>query len=118
MARFILKRRVIVNAYKPRSYQQGCLNNLRAARRAGKKKALIVMASGLGKTLTGVFDVKQLFAAQPNGRVLMLCHSEAILSQTKEVFKKTLANATATGCIMVIVRHPTERTFCLQICNP
>ena len=86
-----------MNAYKPRSYQQGCLNNLRAARRAGKKKALIVMASGLGKTLTGVFDIKQLFAAQPNGRVLVLCHSEAILSQTKEVFKRNFGECYSYG---------------------
>ncbi|MBR0134193.1 DEAD/DEAH box helicase family protein, partial [Candidatus Saccharibacteria bacterium] len=42
-----------VNAYKPRIYQKNCLDALQSARDQGKSKALVVMASGLGKTLTG-----------------------------------------------------------------
>ncbi|RYC75108.1 homing endonuclease associated repeat-containing protein [Candidatus Nanosyncoccus alces] len=76
---------------KPRNYQQSCLENLALAREQGANKALVVMASGLGKTLTGAFDIKNyLNSAQgtcQNRRVLILCHSEAILSQIKEVYK-------------------------------
>ena len=86
-----------MNAYKPRSYQQACLNNLRKAREEGKRKALVVMASGLGKTLTGAFDIQEFFQSEPNGRILVLCHSEAILSQTKEVFKRYFGDGYSYG---------------------
>ena len=72
---------------KPRIYQEACLGALKNARASGKNKALVVMASGLGKTLTGIFDIKEYLANTPNGRVLVLCHSAAILAQTKETFK-------------------------------
>ena len=74
-------------AKTPRSYQVECLEALENARKRGKKKALVVMASGLGKTLTAVFDVKEFLKDNLNARVLVLCHSADILGQIKEVFK-------------------------------
>ncbi|MBR3414501.1 DEAD/DEAH box helicase family protein [Candidatus Saccharibacteria bacterium] len=71
----------------PRKYQIECLEALTKARKEGKKKALVVMASGLGKTLTAVFDVKEFLKDNPNARVLVLCHSADILGQIKEVFR-------------------------------
>ena len=86
-----------MNAYTPRSYQQVCLENLATAREQGANKALVVMASGLGKTLTGAFDILSFLSANPNGRVLVLCHSEPILSQTKEVFRNLFGDGYSYG---------------------
>ena len=74
-------------AKTPRKYQIDCLEALAKARAEGKKKALVVMASGLGKTLTAVFDVKELLKDNPNAQVLVLCHSADILGQIKDVFR-------------------------------
>lgn len=65
---------------KPRSYQLDCLEAITQAIESGASRALIVMASGLGKTLTSAFAVERFFAQRNFGKVLMLCHSEAILS--------------------------------------
>lgn len=52
------------------------------------RKALIDLASGLGKTLTGAFDIDQFYDDEPYGRVLVLCHVEQILRQTRNVYRK------------------------------
>lgn len=74
-------------AKTPRNYQIDCLEALAKTRAEGKKKALVVMASGLGKTLTAAFDVKEFLKSNPNARVLVLCHSADILGQIKDVFR-------------------------------
>ena len=76
-----------MNAYKPRNYQEECLEKLAEVREQGTNKALVVMASGLGKTLTATFDIREFLQTHEGERVLVLCHSAAILSQTKEIFK-------------------------------
>lgn len=55
------------------------------------------MASGLGKTLTGSFDIREFLAAVPNGRVLVLCHSAAILAQTRAVFQSIFGEEYSYG---------------------
>lgn len=71
----------------PRPYQVECLDAISKAAESGLKRALVVMASGLGKTLTSAFVIEQFFAGREFGRVLVLCHSEVILSQSKDKFK-------------------------------
>jgi len=46
---------------------------LKTTRREGKAAALIVMASGLGKTVTVAFDAKE-WLKENKGRILYLCH--------------------------------------------
>lgn len=86
-----------MDAYKPRRYQQICLDSLRDVRDQGANKALVVMASGLGKTLTGAFDIREYLKTNPNGRVLVLCHSRDILEQTKTVFKDLFGDGYSYG---------------------
>lgn len=74
--------------YQPRPYQVDCLAALAEARANGIKKGLVVMASGLGKTLTAVFDLQQFLQEYPNARVLYLCHKESILLQAKPKFQQ------------------------------
>lgn len=74
--------------YKARPYQKECLAKIAETVNNGEKRALVVMASGLGKTITSAMAVEQFFANQPSfGHVLILCHSEQILSQSKDKFK-------------------------------
>lgn len=73
--------------YKPYPYQEECLRKIAEAKEKGESRALVVMASGLGKTLTAIFAVERFFAGQRFGRVLILCHSDEILEQTKKKFK-------------------------------
>lgn len=71
----------------PRPYQVECLDAISKAVESGLRCSLVVMASGLGKTLTSAFAIEQFFAGRDFGRVLVLCHSEAILSQSKDKYK-------------------------------
>lgn len=102
-----------MNAYKPRSYQENCLEALASARAQGETKALVVMASGLGKTLTGAFDIREYLKVNENGRVLVLCHSAAILSQTKETFKAIFGDGYSYGMYngMEKAAHRTDFLF-------
>lgn len=84
-------------AKTPRDYQTECLDALAKARQEGKEKTLIVMASGLGKTLTAAFELKELFKEVPNAQVLVLCHSIDILEQIKNVFKEEFGDEYSYG---------------------
>lgn len=72
---------------KPREHQRECLAAIDDAIARGEKRALVVMASSLGKTYTSAFAVEKFFAERPFSRVLILCHSESILRQSKDKFK-------------------------------
>ena len=48
--------------------------------------------------MTSIFDIKQFFEDNSdNERVLILCHSEAILNQTKDVFKRNFGDIYSYG---------------------
>ena len=83
--------------YTPRPYQLDCLAALAKAREDGVKKGLVVMASGLGKTLTAAFDIRQFLKSQPNARILVLCHQEEILLQSKQKFRKVFGEEYSYG---------------------
>ncbi len=71
-----------------RDYQRECLAKVQEAVKSGEKRALVVMASGLGKTITSAFAVQKFFTARPFGRTLILCHSEKILRQSKAKYQE------------------------------
>lgn len=73
--------------FKARPYQEECLVKIAETVANGEKRALVVMASGLGKTVTSAMAAEQFFAQRAFGRVLVLCHSEEILSQSKAKYK-------------------------------
>ena len=47
---------------KPKPYQADCVKALTNAYRSGRNRALVVMAAGLGKTLTSAFSIREFFA--------------------------------------------------------
>jgi superfamily II DNA or RNA helicase/HKD family nuclease len=68
-------------AILPRPAQQGALDALHATWEEGYTRAMVVMATGLGKTyLAGFF-------AQPFRRVLFIAHREEILQQAQRSFQ-------------------------------
>lgn len=73
--------------YVPFSYQNECLDAIDAVRDEGLTKALIVMASGLGKTVTMAFSAKRMLERGGKRRVLFLCHNNDILYQAKTTFQ-------------------------------
>lgn len=74
--------------FKARDYQKECLAEISKTVQAGEKRALVVMAPGLGKTITSAFAVKEFFTDREFSRVLILCHSEEILRQSKAEYQK------------------------------
>lgn len=66
--------------------QQDALLNLKALRDQDKKKALIISATGSGKTYLSAFEIQN---AKPK-RMLFLAHREQILLKASESFKKII----------------------------
>lgn len=73
--------------YVPFDYQEECLHAIDRVRGEGSNKALIVMATGLGKMVTMAFSAKRWHERGITGRVLFLCHNNDILAQAKKTFK-------------------------------
>lgn len=82
--------------FTPYDYQEGCLVVLKTTRIQGKTVALIVMASGLGKTVTVAFDAKE-WLKDNKGRVLYLCHQNDILGQAQQTFESILGSGYTYG---------------------
>ncbi|MDD7630193.1 MAG: DUF3427 domain-containing protein [bacterium] len=68
----------------PNSMQRKALKELRRYRDTGVKKALIISATGSGKTYLAAFDARN-FGAK---RLLYIVHRESILKDAKESFVK------------------------------
>ena len=68
----------------PNSMQRKALRELRRYRDTGVKKALIISATGSGKTFLAAFDARN-FGAK---RLLYIVHRESILKDAKESFVK------------------------------
>ncbi|MDP3740748.1 MAG: DEAD/DEAH box helicase family protein [bacterium] len=83
-------------SYQPYEYQVSCLNTLARVRRNDEHHALVVMASGLGKTLTAAFDARRYLSRHP-GKILYLCHQNDILEQAETSFKAVLPLRTKYG---------------------
>lgn len=82
--------------YVPFPYQVECLDVLQDVRDRGGDRALVVMASGLGKTVTVAFDAKR-WREERGGRVLFLCHNNDILYQARTTFEAVSGSAYSYG---------------------
>lgn len=71
---------------KPNDMQTPALKELELLRQQGESKALVVAATGTGKTYLAAFDVRQYQAK----RLLFVVHREQILRKAMESFKKVL----------------------------
>lgn len=81
---------------KPLVYQADGLDKLEAARKRGRKKLLVVMATGLGKTVVAGFELERLLEEDP-GRVLFLSHDTRINAQGRETYEEMFGDKYTHG---------------------
>lgn len=80
----------------PYDYQYECLDALETVREEGSERALVVMATGLGKTFVAAHDVKR-HLEEWGGSALYLCHQNDILGQARETFEDVLGSKYTYG---------------------
>lgn len=75
----------------PRPWQQTALDSLAAIRRDGYSKALVAVATGLGKTWLAAFDVVAVGRALGRPpRVLVIAHRAEILAQAEGTMRQAM----------------------------
>lgn len=75
----------------PHEAQREALARLREAREQGRRRALVVLATGLGKTWLAAYDYRQLreeLGARP--RLLFLAHRRELLRQAAATYRRLL----------------------------
>jgi len=92
--------------YKPNPAQLEALKGLRSIRDKGYKKAVVIAATGLGKTFLAAFDSRAIDAKN----VLFIAHREELLNQAEATYKKVFGREIITG-ILAGRRHPEEANF-------
>ncbi|WP_114971071.1 DUF3427 domain-containing protein [Rhodoferax ferrireducens] len=76
---------------RPKSYQQEMLDRLSAERRLGRRRNLVVAATGTGKTVVAAFDYLRLKEEEGGApRLLFVAHRTQILSQALSTFRQVL----------------------------
>jgi superfamily II DNA or RNA helicase/diadenosine tetraphosphate (Ap4A) HIT family hydrolase/HKD family nuclease/SOS-response transcriptional repressor LexA len=84
-------------SFTPRPWQQEALTSLAAIRRDGYSKALVAVATGLGKTWLAAFDV--IAVGRELGRpprVLVIAHRAEILAQAEATLRQAIAAASVS----------------------
>lgn len=92
---------------KPFKMQQEALDAIDSLRKEGKNKALLVSATGTGKTYISAFDVKKY---APN-RMLFLIHREKILDDAIESYKNVLGDRVSYGKYMGSTKKDGDYLF-------
>ncbi len=85
--------RITPHIIKPNKMQIEAIHNLNRIRSLNKDKAILVSATGTGKTYLSAFDVQNY---KPK-KLLFLVHREQILKQAEESFKNILGDNISTG---------------------
>ncbi len=80
---------------KPNSMQVGFITNLRKIISAGEKKALLISATGTGKTYASAFAMRELGYK----RVLFLVHRGQLARQTKKSYEKVFGKSVTMGLV-------------------
>lgn len=77
----------------PNKMQVKALEGIQEIRKIGENKALLISATGTGKTYLAAFDVKKV---RPN-RLLFLAHREQLLNQAMESFERVFGEQITCG---------------------
>lgn len=94
---------------QPYFYQKEILERLQVEREVyGRKKNLVVAATGVGKTVISAFDYKGFFKANKGkARLLFVVHREEILKQSQRTFRAILKDPNF-GDLLVGSHVPTS----------
>ena len=82
--------------FVPRDYQEECGTALMQVRAQGLLHALVVMASGLGKTVVAGFDIAAVLQGTP-GRVLYLCDRSTHFPKVMRTLQAILGSELSYG---------------------
>lgn len=80
---------------RPNSMQVGFIANLRKIMAAGEQRALLISATGTGKTYASAFAMRELGFK----RVLFLVHRGQLARQTKKSYEKVFGNTISMGLV-------------------
>ena len=87
---------MIVNNKKPREYQENAINNIvQPFFSQHENRALIVLATGLGKTFVAAEAMRRINAIKPL-RVLILAHTNSLVYQLEKAFWQFLTPEQST----------------------
>ena len=86
-----------IEKYKlqPNSMQVGFITNLKKILKAGENRALLISATGTGKTYASAFAMRELGFK----RVLYLVHRGQLARQTKSSYEKVFAKSVTMGLV-------------------
>mgnify|MGYP002673901301 FL=1 len=86
-----------IEKYKlqPNSMQVGFISNLKKILEAGEDRALLISATGTGKTYASAFAMRELGFK----RVLFLVHRGQLARKTKRSYEKVFANSISMGLV-------------------
>ncbi len=98
--------------FNPHPFQKEILENIYAERELGRRKHLIIAATGTGKTMIAAFDFKRFRKKyyednRKEPKLLFIAHREEILKQSLYTFKAVLRDQNL-GDIMVGGNIPTQ----------
>jgi type I restriction enzyme R subunit len=82
-----------------RDYQRDCIDTLCRETNAGRRKLLVEMATGTGKTRTAAAFIKRLFETNNITRVLFLVDRITLAKQTEDAFNEHLSDYPCTCCV-------------------
>ncbi|VWX35298.1 DUF3427 domain-containing protein [Exiguobacterium oxidotolerans] len=91
----------------PNEMQLPALEQLHRLRLKKQTKAMVIAATGTGKTYLAAFDVKQFEAK----RVLFIAHRGKLLTQAEQTFKKIFTDSTATFGRYQANQKETDKQF-------
>ena len=80
---------------KPNSMQVGFITNLKKILKTGEDRALLISATGTGKTYASAFAMRELGFK----RVLFLVHRGQLARQTKKSYEKVFAKSVSMGLV-------------------
>ena len=80
---------------QPNSMQLGFIANLEKIQKSGESKALLISATGTGKTYASAFALRE----EETKKVLFLVHREQIAKQAIASYKKVFGNTRAFGLL-------------------
>lgn len=80
---------------QPNSMQSGFIMNLKKILEAGEERALLISATGTGKTYASAFAMRELGFK----RVLFLVHRGQLARQTKKSYEKVFAKSVSMGLV-------------------
>ena len=89
-----------------KKHQSEALKSLQAMRDNGETIALLYHATGTGKTVTAVMDAKNC-----GGRTLFLAHTQELVNQAAETFRKLWPSVTV-GRYVESMKQPNAHVVC------